>query len=566
MTVNEALTAIGLGSRYAAHHLAALQVASIVCGMHTFVLVFLVLTPVPVCLKESYPCDPVSISLKRYCAEPSYVRKQYQLVSGSLILEWDIACNQRWLVQFVGVAFFFGSLIGSFSAGPLSDRFGRRKAFIAGLIAVTVCSSSGVFAKSFPVFVLCRVLHGAAVGGLFMVTFVYGSELYAGVLATIAGGVLQVGFALGYIVIVLVAFLWPSWEDLCMVPAGFAAAILPWACLCAQESPQWLAAGGQLQRAHSVLCAIQPDSMTWTPSSSSAVGDAGVSTSFRFRDVEIVATHDHDAADGTTSMTGGTSATASPNPTPGGSGSSGGVASGGGTRVAVDSFGSSPTGEVVAMAKDKNPQHQQQPQGIYGLLRARRLRIVVAKACAAWMLLTLGYYGLATSAEFLQGSIYVNCVWLALMDLPALFFVGLASAYFGNRDGTKWLMVGTSLGCLGFMLPIAALSKGSVFFGQLCVTAAVSLVYIYTAEVVPTQVRSLCMGVVSAFGSIGAMGSMLLRDVGNDYPNGPMLIWATACAGAALAMHSLPTTTTAVSSPQTIAEFEERHGGSPHDS
>lgn len=508
LTVAEALSVIGFGSRYAQQHLAVMQIASIVCGMHTFVIVFLVLNPVPLCLKDAYPCDPATISLQRYCLEPAYVRKQYQLVSGSLILEWDIACNQRWLVQFVGVAYFFGSLLGSVVAGPLSDNYGRRRAFVGSLIAVALASVSGVWATSFQVFVLCRVLHGAACGALFMVTFVYGSEMCSGVLTTIAGCILQAGFALGYMVIVLVAYLWPSWQDLCIVPAIFAAVLLPWSVWLSEESPAWLAANGLLAKAHAVLIRMQ--------------GASDSNSLCSMRDVQLV---DSRAPAG---------------------GAAGCPAQG----IAAD----------VPCGGHASSSRPAEGSSVAALCRARRLRSCLAKACGAWMLHTMGYYGLATSAEFLSGSIYVNCVWLAMMDLPALLLVALASVWFGNRDGTKWLMAATCLGCLGFLLPHPGVAKACVFAGQLCVTAAMSLICIYTAEVMPTQVRSLCMGIASAFGSVGAMGSMLLRDLGNEHPSLPMLAWGVACGLAALLMQTLPQATVVVAPPQTIEEFEERCG------
>ena len=55
-------------------------------------------------------------------------------------------------------------LLGLLFAGYLSDRFGRKKIFIAGIIAITIATWIMIFPKSFIVFILCRIIIGVGSG------------------------------------------------------------------------------------------------------------------------------------------------------------------------------------------------------------------------------------------------------------------------------------------------------------------------------------------------------------------------------------------------------------------
>ncbi len=70
--------------------------------------------------------------------------------------------------QTVVVAYLAGLTIGLPLAGPFGDRFGRRRALVAGLAVFTAASVAGFFAPTLPLLVLARAVQG--LGGAAMAT------------------------------------------------------------------------------------------------------------------------------------------------------------------------------------------------------------------------------------------------------------------------------------------------------------------------------------------------------------------------------------------------------------
>lgn len=70
------------------------------------------------------------------------------------------AASMKWLVGGAAV----GSAVGALVMGPIADRIGRRKPFMAGMLAFAVLSLLHLVAPSFAVMLVLRVLAGAAVG------------------------------------------------------------------------------------------------------------------------------------------------------------------------------------------------------------------------------------------------------------------------------------------------------------------------------------------------------------------------------------------------------------------
>ena len=179
----------------------------------------------------------------------------------------------------VGTGFNVASMLlgcaaGAFAAGRLADRFGRKKILLAAAIFFTVSAwGSGISGGSFE-FIIYRIIGGLAVGAASVLAPAYISEIapakYRGMLSSIqqvaiisglffaflsnyfiarsAGSTLD-EFAMGF-----EAWRWMFWIEL--VPAVtffFALLFIP-------ESPRFLAASGQKEKALGVLGKLMGDS------------------------------------------------------------------------------------------------------------------------------------------------------------------------------------------------------------------------------------------------------------------------------------------------------------------
>lgn len=177
-----------------------------------------------------------------------------------------------------------------------------------------------------------------------------------------------------------------------------------------------------------------------------------------------------------------------------------------------------------------------------------------------WIFTTCCYYGLSTSAEYIGGSVYVNTATLAFMEIPAQFLAEWVAQAKGHRNAVTLLMLAAAFSCCGFLVPVSLLAKGSVLCAQLCATAGFTVIYIYAAEVYPTEARSICVGATSSFGRIGAMSSMSIRRAGLINANIPVMCWGLCGLGSSVVAYNLPDTT-GMKPPETVEEFCHRFGG-----
>lgn len=497
MPVQDVLELLGPSTRYHKMHFLFTQYAAILAGMHTFVMMFITLDPVPTCRQEFYPCDgrPV-MPLHEYCAEPAFVQKQYELMPGgmnlrsgtaaamkqtSLALEFGLYCDNNWLLPMVGSGYFLGSLMGTIIFGGVADRWGRKPAFTAACICLAVTSWVGMFATHFATFLVIRVLHGMSCGGFFVVTFVYLTEMFPKSHYSIVGVMDQAAFALGYLAIAPIAYVFPTWRELCFVPSLFCLPMLPWCFFSAEESPSWYSSQNYIDRAHQTLKRI------------AASVDPQLMSTIR----------------------------------------------------------------VVPQWLAQTQKKQSCLRLLGDLCGTQILCVFLLGMCLMWMTVACSYYGVATSAEYIGGSVYANTMWLALLEFPAQALVIYTAKKAGNHGACYILLFATSCSCVLYLYPSPIVGKAAVFSAQLFVCAAMSVVYLYTAEVYPTQARSAMMGITSASGRFGSMIAMQLRHFGNANPTIPMMCWGLAAAIGGGIFRYLPPTDGIVP-PETIEEFAAR--------
>lgn len=448
-----------------------------VCGMHTFVMVFLVLEPLVVCRKES--CED-SLSVFQYCAETSEAKKNYVVASVTRLSEhFGFDCDTYWNLSLVGITYFIGSSFGTLFLGGLADRYGRKFVVMWSNIFLVVLSVASITTKRFPHFLAYRLAHGAMSGALFLTTFVYETELLATFLNSAVGCLNQGAFAVGYMFLALCCYWWPTWTDVCVIPAVFSFVLVPWTLFYAEESPQWYASKNDVDGARNALKVV-------------IAGSPYMPTLLDSRVVP--------------QWTGA---------------------------------GKAPFWIVCS---------------------TKPLFCTFLRMSLLWIFTTCCYYGLSTSAEYIGGSVYINTCILAFMEIPAQFLATAVAQSKGHRNATTLLMLAAAVSCCGFLVPVTIIGKGCVMLAQLTATAGFTIIYIYAAEIYPTQARSICVGATSSFGRIGAMSSMSIRRAGMINANIPVMCWGLCALGSSVVSYNLPETT-GTKPPETIEEFCHRFGG-----
>ena len=81
--------------------------------------------------------------------------------------QWDLVCDRNVLPEASQMVFNFGVMFGAILFGFLSDRYGRKKSFVAALVIQAVVGCATAFSPDFYLFTALRFIVGALeqVGG-----------------------------------------------------------------------------------------------------------------------------------------------------------------------------------------------------------------------------------------------------------------------------------------------------------------------------------------------------------------------------------------------------------------
>ena len=145
--------------------------------------------------------------------------------------------------------------VGAFLFGAMADRFGRKRTLVVNILCYSIIELSCAFAPSLPWLLVLRALFGIAMGGVWGVGAALTFETLPKEGRGIFSGILQEGYAVGYLLAAAafgLLFHWIGWRGLFMV--GAAPALLVFFVeRRVEESPAWAGslAHARLQPEHS---------------------------------------------------------------------------------------------------------------------------------------------------------------------------------------------------------------------------------------------------------------------------------------------------------------------------
>lgn len=145
----------------------------------------------------------------------------------------------------IASATLLASAAGGIAFGVIADRIGRRRALIATILIYSFCSAGTATATSLWQLMLWRLLLGIGLGGEWSSGAVLVSETWPAEHRGKAIGLMQSGWALGYIAAALLsAFILPRYGWRALFLAGVLPALLTiWIRRAVPESPIWLKGG-----------------------------------------------------------------------------------------------------------------------------------------------------------------------------------------------------------------------------------------------------------------------------------------------------------------------------------
>ncbi|XP_054999833.1 solute carrier family 22 member 4 [Sorex araneus] len=145
---------------------------------------------------------------------------------------------------------------------------------------------------------------------------------------------------------------------------------------------------------------------------------------------------------------------------------------------------------------------------ILDLFRTRNIATITIMSLLLWMLTSVGYFALSLDSPNLHGDAYLNCFLSALIEVPAYFTAWLLLRTLPRRyiiAGVLFLGGGVLLLVQLVPAEYSSLSIGLVMLGKFGITSAFSMLYVFTAELYPTLVRNMAVGVTSMASRVGSI-------------------------------------------------------------
>ncbi len=89
-----------------------------------------------------------------------------------MTLQWELVCDRTVLMSNVYTAYLIGRMVGGFLAGPISDKYGRKRVFILALIIDMVIAIGDPWIPNLFGFMATEVLLGIFMGTIAPTLFV----------------------------------------------------------------------------------------------------------------------------------------------------------------------------------------------------------------------------------------------------------------------------------------------------------------------------------------------------------------------------------------------------------
>uniref|UniRef100_UPI00398F1D4D organic cation/carnitine transporter 2-like n=1 Tax=Pristiophorus japonicus TaxID=55135 RepID=UPI00398F1D4D len=145
---------------------------------------------------------------------------------------------------------------------------------------------------------------------------------------------------------------------------------------------------------------------------------------------------------------------------------------------------------------------------IIHLVKTYNIRAITIINLLVWMILSIEYYGLSLNTPNLNGDAYLNCFFSAAIEVPAYTAAWLLLQRFSRRFSLSGaLFLGGLVLFFIQLVPsnLSILTTMLVMVGKFVITSAFSMVYVYTAELYPTVVRNMGVGVSTMASRTGSI-------------------------------------------------------------
>eukprot|EP00090_Calanus_glacialis_P000129 TRINITY_DN10082_c0_g1_i1.p1 TRINITY_DN10082_c0_g1~~TRINITY_DN10082_c0_g1_i1.p1 ORF type:complete len:591 (-),score=101.96 TRINITY_DN10082_c0_g1_i1:22-1794(-) len=170
----------------------------------------------------------------------------------TIIMDFDLVCERYHLRKLQQQMTFLGLMCGVFTAGLISDKFGRRKTMLGLLLLTVLVGTLSSFSPNYPCFLAGNFVCGFSTLGYGTVMYVWMMEHVGGKYKTILGAAPHYNFGFWGLMTAVFAYLIPHWRHLQLL---FSAPliVLVGGFWYLPESARWLLANGRVEEAEKIV-------------------------------------------------------------------------------------------------------------------------------------------------------------------------------------------------------------------------------------------------------------------------------------------------------------------------
>jgi len=164
-----------------------------------------------------------------------------------------------------------------------------------------------------------------------------------------------------------------------------------------------------------------------------------------------------------------------------------------------------------------------------------------------WLVTTLCFYGVTSAAATLTPDLYTNYMLAIAVEIPAHFASYFLLDTLGRRHvlGLAQLLAGAACIAAGFIDSdsLELLKIGLALLGKFGAAMSFAIVFVYTAEMFPTEIRSTAVGMSSLSGRIGGLLAPQIAKLSQFWVPLPLIVMgSSSLIGGILVFLSLPET------------------------
>ncbi|XP_056099406.1 organic cation/carnitine transporter 2-like [Rhinichthys klamathensis goyatoka] len=199
----------------------------------------------------------------------------------------------------------------------------------------------------------------------------------------------------------------------------------------------------------------------------------------------------------------------------------------------------------VIFSQVKEAGSQSNQFSILDVLRTSEIRKTTFMCLLLWMAINIGYFGLSLNTANLSGDPFLNCFLSAVTEVPAYIVSTFLLKSCPRRPVlSAFLITGGGFLLLLQMIPdnLPSLALALEMAGKFGFTMSFTVVYIYTAELYPTVLRNLGLGMCSSAARIGSITAPYVIFLGTFSKCVPYLLMGSLTVASSVTNLFLPET------------------------